>query len=293
MKYLLIPLLSFFPLLGQTLFWLEPAFRQDSLQWSLVTHDGSQKTVSDLKWHNIQMIDIAGGFSTSFCDSWIFSFAGDYGKVFDGYVVDKDHGESVLSSEIRASANKGEAFDLSLGVGRLFIWEKWSVTPMVGVAHAEQHFRLIHGKAYWDASEEGIAFPDLHSNYRTRWSSLWVGASKTYEATESFTLYSQIQIHAARYKAYGHWNLRKEFVDDFCHTGWGLGGYATAGFSYRIYQQWHLGLKGDIRYFEIRNGVDRTDYLDEQTGALQKGRGRLKKVTWQSFSVGISLIYGF
>lgn len=295
MKRLIFALLFTTYLAADTSFWLGTGWRQDSLNWNIAGYHHEPNVLSELKWKSIQMWEIAGGFKTQFFDCVVFKFYGDYAKVFSGRVTDQDFAgddRTLMYSESKSKANKGEAFDLSLGLGYPFTFCDFTITPLIGYAHMEQHFRIIHGRETVDELDHILrSFPDLHSNYRTKWNSFWIGADNNYLITDDINVYANVEGHFAHYKATGHWNLRTDFADDFKHHGYGWGLILSGGASYQLCNQLYVGLGVLYRYFHIHHGCDETSFFEGDTVVV--GKSSLNAVNWHSFSAGLAIGYGF
>lgn len=292
---------------SESLVTLGAGWRQDYLNWNIAGFHNEPNILSELKWKDLQMWEISGSYIGTFCD-WIYLRAkGDYAQIYSGRNTDADflgNNRTELFSLSHNSANKGEAFDLSIGIGIPFHFfcDQLFIAPLIGYSQMEQHLSLHNGFQVFDAfSGFRGHFQGLHSNYRARWMCGFIGFDSAYEINCDSYVAFNAEYYFSRYHGSGHWNLRTDLLDDFKHRGWAHGYSVYAGAFYRIWYQAFLGLGVNWRYFHLRHGTDTTEFLDpifDSNGNIVAeeilgGSTRLNEVNWGSFRVIASLTYEF
>lgn len=282
-------------------------WREDNLTWSIAGPHHIPTILSELEWKKIQMFCISGEYRGDVCTHWYLRLSGDYGKVYAGKNIDADYlgnHRTLLFSRSRNAGNRGEAFDLSLGVGYPLRHgcEGLQVIPLVGYAHMEQHFQMRKGYQTFDLFTDQIGpFPGLHSNYRAKWMDAWTGFDILYQCTPCLKLYGYFEYHFSVYHGTGHWNLRRDFLGDFHHRGHGDGYAVTLGGNWEVWNHLSLGLRGHYQYLAIRKGFDKTKFLlpiFNSSGELIDeevivGRLPLHRVHTDSISLQLILCYDF
>lgn len=252
-------------------------YRQDSLSWSIGGPGGDPNILSELSWTNLRMIDYRGAWSGDFMNYHI-RFSGDYATILGGQVRDSDYDADDREGEFSRSiskANKGEAFDLSLGVGRCRFCIFGVKTELLGgVALQEQHLRMMDGKQVIDTRHPDEVGPieGLHSNYRAKWYSYWTGVD--FEAPYGFS--GTVEGHRSRFRGTGHWNLRDDLVKDFDHKAWGWGVVVNLAWRWHYSRCLAFGLFGEYENHWTEKGLDLV-YIAE--GTVHQP---LNRVRWQS-----------
>lgn len=282
-------------------------WRQDHLNWSISGPDNHPNVLSELEWKNIQMLEVRGLWRMDLCTDWRVEIDGGYGHIYSGSNVDSDYAgdhHTELFSRSKNGADRGEAFDFSLGLGYpLCYWgPELVITPMIGYAQYEQHFQIVNGFQEVDTVTGFVGrFGGLHSSYQTRWMNAWLGFDFEYEPLCQWELYGSLQWHFSSYKARGHWNLRDDFLGDFKHDGSGQGALVELGVEYAIWHPLAVGIATRFQTMYLSHGTDKTKFLDpifdEQGNEIGsepvEGQTRLNSVHWYSIAVGATLSYVF
>lgn len=277
-------------------FSLGLGYRQDHFDWHIgLEHDGPN-VLSELKWKDLQMFQVSGTLRALLCNAIYFRGKADYATIFHGSVTDTDfegRNRTFPYLKSKSSANKGEAFDLSAGLGYEFtlFCERFTFCPLAGYSLQEQHLRMYNGRLLLDADDpdfQPFYFSGLHSNYRAKWYTPWVGFDVSYTFDCDLVYYGEFEYHWGNYKGTGHWNMRDEFTDDFDHSGRAHGGVFTFGAKYPFGCCWTAGVEMNYQYFQVTNGRDRTYF---HGNIIEAGSPNfsvdipLKKVHWHSFAL--------
>lgn len=279
--------------------WLGLGWREDNLHWTIAGPGGVPNILSELEWNQIKMWEIAAGYYGPLGNFEYLKFNADYAKVYSGKNVDSDYLENdrrALFSQSRNSANHGEAFDFSFGIGYPIskCWDPIDIVPVVGVALMEQHFTMRKGDQTFD-SLTGIVGPieGLHSHYYSRSTTTWIGFDINIEPTYEVSYQLGFQYHVGNYRAKGHWNLRTDFVKDFRHTGVIKGVLLTAAVNSRLFEQFSVGARIEYNDMHLHHGHDRLYFYDDDGISIVKYKTRLNNVYWRSFKILATLAYEF
>jgi len=270
-------------------------YRQDSLNWNIGSPTGHPDILSELSWKNLRMIDYHAQLTYDNPSLFYARFSGDYAVICDGTVRDSDWDEDGRTEEFSRSINnagKGEAFDLSLGIGfpRYRFLEKITLIPLIGFAMQEQHLQIYDGFQVINTENEFTGpFSGLHSNYRAKWYSPWIGFDMYANLAPRLWLYSAIEGHFSCYRGTGHWNLREDFTDDFKHEAWGGGIVAKLAANYQIRQHLDAGILLEYQNHWCYNGSDYTTALED--GVTYTVKQPLNSVRWQSARAILTMTY--
>lgn len=308
-RSLALALLLYGPVLAEDVnVWVGLGWRQDNLSWNIAGPHGHPNVLSELKWKNIDMIDINAGVSGMFFEDWYYKFTGDYAKVYNGSNEDSDYlgdHRTNLFAQSKNDAKKGEAIDLSFGLGYpLHYWcNELVIIPLIGYALNEQHLTMQNGFQTVDTFHGHVGpIPDLHSNYRARWMNAWIGLDFGYQATCEFLIYGSAEYHFASYRGSGHWNLRNDFVGPFKHNGNDANGFLVAlNAEYDICYGFAAGVFANYRMMQLNGGTDKTHFLEPQfdqngnyIGDIElTGTSKLNSVKWHSYRIGMNASYEF
>lgn len=270
------------------------AYRNDSLNWSISGGEEGPNILSELKWEGLHANLVSSYFQLTTCSNIYVRANGCYGKIFHGTNYDSDYAGDNRTFEFSrsiANAGKGELFDLSAGIGYLFSWpcSKAVFAPLAGAAWNEQHLQLFDGQQL--IPEWGRIF-DLHSSYKTRWSSFWLGGDFAYAVACNITAFASFEYHWALYRGKGHWNLREEFLSDFKHRSCGHGTLAQAGVNYTFKGGWGIVLIAKYQDWRTRGGTHsvKVDIFDSEPETIKTG---LNSVNWHSFQASILATYTY
>lgn len=278
-------------------------YRVDSLNWNIAGQGGVPSVLSELKWTDLRMGQISLCMENTFDNCVLLGFEGDYARIFHGNNRDSDYLGSHRTLEFSRSlnsANKGEAFDLSVYFGYKMnapfndCFHNFEFCPKVGYSHHEQHLSMHKGFQALDVFDINNLgpFAGLKSSYRARWFGPWVGFDAAYEMCCKFKIFGSFQYHFARYNGKGHWNLRSDLADDFQHHGWAHGFLSRVGAQYEFDSGVAYGIQATYLTFKLRDGRDRIFFFDEDGSILVSGT-KLNQVNWHSFRIEAYLSYRF
>ncbi len=281
---------------------LASGYRQDQLNWSIAGLKHHPNIISELEWCDLNSAEISGAIALSL-DSLFFCGKADYGRIFSGRQRDSDYFGDNRTNEVsrsRAKSDKGEVFDLSIGLGYPLIYSFFTFIPLVGWSLDEQHLRQRKGIQSIDTQYpifEGRTIRGLHSNYRAKWKGPWLGLELKSEIFCRCILSGSLEYHWINYEGTGHWNLRPDFCRDFEHRSDGQGFIGTLCAEQILTEKLTLGSSAVYRKFKTGRGHDRKFF---------KGRTRndeeelpisiefpLNSVHWSSYSLKFYISYSF
>lgn len=280
------------------------------LDWNIGTVDRQPDVLSELEWKKLRFWNTRIFTSARILERANLSFEGNYGKIFDGYNEDSDYsisGRKGLYKYSRATANKGEIFDLSLALGYDFHYSNFTITPLAGWEKSEQHVRLMSPSHFtYDGNFDPFdpndfifagSYQDLHSNYRAKWEGPWTGISAAFDWGR-FHLIGKVQYHWLDYHGTGHWNLRQEFFGDFHQDGHGGGPKIKVEAVYDVNSYSAVGIVGTYTNYHMKGGVDRVRIYDPfnpdfAPDTIVEARSRVNDVNWESFTLVINCKWQF
>lgn len=272
-------------------------YRQDSLNWSIAGENNHPNILSELKWENLEIWEIRASAEALLCKHIYFKGEGDYGKIYNGRNRDSDYlldHRRLEYSRAITKADRGEVFDFLVGFGYQFslFYKKFFITPLAGYSYHEQHLQMHNGFQKISIFKQLGKIKGLHSNYRGKWSSPWLGFDASYLLDCKLKLKGGFEYHWAHYHGTGHWNLR-DFPRDFQHVGNGYGLVGTLECDYQFCNHWILGFLFKYQDWRMHHGCDHT-YLTASSGSsYDRVSTRLNVVNWHSFSVTLNAGYHF
>jgi hypothetical protein len=310
-------------------YYIAAGWREDDFNWTVKNSRKSKRwpeVISRVKWKNLGMYQLSGGFRY-ICRKYVARFHGDIGWVYNGRNKDLDFLETFGSSSssssnssssdgssssssgsgrkiiISKSSNKsdhGYAYDLVPGVGYQLTSNggRCIVTPMAGGSYRGQKLHIEKGKQKINLfNPQHIGhIKDLHSTYITRWWGGWVGAEFETKVECNAWLFGGFQWHWLRYRAKGHWNLRKD-MESFRHQANAQGYVADLGFSWECIPNFTVGFRGDYKFFHTDTGkeISRFKVFDQPLGKSRhiRVKGTLRRAHWHIISVSAFLGYRF
>lgn len=277
--------------------------------WNIATPDREIDVLSELEWENLQYWNTRLYTGLHLTPEVIITFEGNYGQLYEGHCDDSDYslsGRKNRWSFSRSTANRGEIFDYSFGGAYDFCWSGASINadrvalrPVAGWECAAQHLRQMSPSHFiyngnndpFDPNDLLIHgdYTGLHSNYRGRWQGPWTGLFCNIKWTR-FHLNGGFEYHWLNYLGTGHWNLRREFYDDFRQTGRGEGLKLKFSTSYDLTEIWSVGLMGTYTDYHIKGGIDRVRFYDPNNpdfpdDTILEARTRLNAVHWHAFTI--------
>lgn len=235
-------------------------YRQDEFKWSIAGDDGIPDISSEVKWKELQMIEVSGYASYTSCRNYHVRISGDYGYICSGRNIDSDFSdddreELFLKSE--NNAGKGYVYDLDAAIGYRFTSTcgRFIGTPLVGCSFHSQRLTAFDGETvFFDGDRSVRELPDLNNVYKARWIGPFIGFDFIARVEGCAYLFGSVQGHWASFRGSGKWNLRPEFSSfhDRAH-GWGY--IISLGGNWEIWDHWSIGLVSTYRYFRTHEGT--------------------------------------
>lgn len=287
-------------------------YRQDCLMWETAGPPKGAKINSRLTWKNIQIWEVQAHFRAVSRENLYVALCGSFGWVFNGKNRDSDYtkynGQVYEYSRSEHQAGKGYVYDASTAVGYVFrrCLGPLQFIPLVGYSWNTQQFHMYKGRQRIDLINRGPQknpFGNLNSYFRARWSGPWLGGVGYWEQGNCLLWRGQFEYHWAEYKGRGHWNLRSDIAGNFRQSGYGEGFLLSLGLNYRFCTNWYVEALGRYQQMRVDGGHDKVwvdaKYL-KSTKKLPLKRfsdgkvcalvtGRVRRVHWNTFAVGITL----
>lgn len=295
-----------------TLTWdFAAGYRQDDLKWSICGPYGRPNILSELQWTNLQIPEVSAQFKTTFCNYLYFRTYADYGWIVEGRNQDSDYHGNNRTMEYSRSVNKancGHVWDASIAAGWTFPFcdELLWINPLLGYSIHHQDLHLRSGKQVINTEYPSFvgAFPGLNSTYNAHWKGFWGGLDVDYyfDCPYDVALRGTFEYHwNTMYDGSGHWNLRKEFLNNFSHRATGYGVIAGLGMDYDLLCGWLIGISGNYQNFWTNTGIERglvmVETFDSEGFVIDRERikvgTRLNKVEWRSWNILGHLEYQF
>jgi hypothetical protein len=294
--------------MAESLISVGAGWRMDHLDWSIAGPDNEPNILSELEWKDVEMWQVSGKMAADFFCDWYLKVSGDYGKIYSGKNIDSDFGgnnRTKLFLRSTSEADRGEAFDLSVGIG--YPLDCFSdcvrIIPLIGYAYSQQNLTMRKGFITINFLDDVMGrFPGLHSHYRARWVNGWLGFDFTIPLfCDRAKLFGTAEIHTSSFHGTGHWNLRSDFVGDFDHHAKGWGYYLLGGGECRIWSSFFLGAQVSFFWMQASNGSDTTQVVvpifdplgNVIAEEVVEARTKLNSVNWHSIRVSAILSYEF
>jgi outer membrane protease len=282
-------------------FKLTTGYRRDRLHWSIAALDGSPNILSELRWDEVESLELAGELRWSNPSNLYLRACGAVGWIVDGDNRDSDYlGDDRTLEFSRSYADTdGSVMDGSIGVGYRFdlplfsVGDRFHLMPLAGYSYHAQNLEDTDGRqvvaAYGFPMPLG-PFGGLDSSYDAYWHGPWLGFDFDLGLSERHHLTGSLEYHWADYRAEADWNLREDFQHpvSFRHKADGEGVMASIGYRYRPQNRWFLELDVHYRNMSADAGEDKTWFSDGSS--LET---RLNEVEWESWSVDIGLGFLF
>ena len=279
-------------------------FRSDCLKWNIAGSRSGPDILSELTWRDLHMAEVFGQINIGVGCIYLKA-KGDYANIFHGKNQDSDYLESHRQREYSRSYAKtdGSAFDILGGAGIRFPFfcEHLYIIPVGGYADSELDLCDKQGYQAVDLFDEDNlgSFPGLHSKYKAKWFGPWAGVDAEWRFyQQSIRLLGSFEYHWATYKGNGHWNLRRDFAGNIHHSANGYGLVGLLGLQNEFWCGWTMSLYGNYNYWHADRGrhsirVYASDLNSYSSSETVKLGTRLNEVTWQSYSVLLTVGYNF
>lgn len=262
-------------------------YRTDRLHW----HVGFDQTVdisfpdstsSSLRWRDLRIGYITAIGRYTNCANFYFRGFATAGQIYHGRASDKDFVDGQLMLESRATANEGHVYDFSGGIGYTFrfLCDRGAISPLVGYSYDVQQLQMHDLRVTVDNFGGCLGkVPGLHNSYRTRWKGFWFGVDFRLYMLCGLSLFGSAEYHLTHFRAYGHWNLRPDFIKDFKQHARGWAGLYTLGLRYEFFRYYYFAVTGIYQGWHTHKGQDTVYFA---TGPIES---RLRGVFWHSLGV--------
>lgn len=272
--------------------FLSVGYRKDKLNWNEASENGSVNIMSELKWENLNIVQLSATAKLYFYFDWSLHAKLNYGSINSGSNQDSDYNGNNRTLEFSRSNNKGggDVGDASLGLGRtirLFnnVGENFlAVTPLFGLSIHQQNLTMTDGYQTLTTTGTGLGpFYGLNNSYDAQWQGPWVGIETLLQTGGNWSLSATAEYHWADYTAQANWNLRPL---SFTHTAQGQGLLLAVGASYLVSKDTSVNFSVNSQQWHTGAGTDRT--VDSSNGSVTWYP--LNAVNWEStaFNVGMS-----
>ncbi|MDY7030391.1 MAG: TonB-dependent receptor [Thermodesulfobacteriota bacterium] len=281
-------------------------YRVDNVDWSIAGYsDGDYINIfSELTWKDLEIYqtnikaEITVGSENPSHGAAYFKGCVGYGWIVEGENQDSDYDGNDRTLEWSRSNNDsddGDTKDFSLGMGLRFfhVWDKLTLTPLVGYSYHEQNLTVTNGLQTISTRFPAIPlgpFPGLNSTYETQWKGPWVGVDLDYRLTRNFHFAVTLEYHWAEYEAEANWNLRTDLAHpkSFEHRADGNGMVISLYFEYAFTKRLSIDTILDFQDWKTETGVHRAFGADGSTGTTQ-----LNEINWESTAFMLSITYEF
>lgn len=288
-------------------------YRVDHLDWNIADTSGHPNVLSELEWGCVYMAQFSLQFEATLCPQIYLKARGDYGTIAHGTNTDKDYGKDnrqSLFSYSRNKAGRGYAYDGWGGIGYVLNFPCIRFIPLGGYSTHKLALRQFDGfqvfyigrKNPFDPHSPDFSGPieGLNSSYTARFQGPWAGADLHWDWC-NFHYFMGFEYHWADYRALGDWNLRKEFANDFIHSGKAHGQLYRIGVDCDLTCGWGMGVLLTYQNWKLKNGTDRTFFFNFDTNPIPPGgevpiivgKTRLNQVNWNSFLIELNVFYDF
>ncbi len=283
---------------------LKTGYRQDYLRWNIAgdIHGHDPNILSELTWDDLHILQLQADGEVVGNDFWRLEGVVGFGEILSGKNQDSDYlanNRSQESSRSNNDTNDDDVLDLSLGGGiqfylksskdmeELLETDRLGVGLLGGYSYHQQNLRITDGFQTIPATGP---FGGLNSTYQAEWDGPWLGV-ELFGKRDRFTGRARFQYHWVDYYAEADWNLRTDFqhpksFEHEAEDGKGRTFILDAG--YVLNDQWSLHLEGDLRFFSMGTGFDRTFFSSGTVSTT-----RLNEVKWISYAFLFSATYQF
>lgn len=270
--------------------------RQDDLSWSIADVDGSPNILSELKFDDINSLEIGAELDLRAPVGFEAQIALRYGEILDGSNRDSDYmgdDRTLEWSRSDNAVNDDDLWDASVGVGWGVDWtDKRSgrgarFTPMIGYSVHQQNLRLSDGVQTIPPSGP---FPGLDSTYQSEWRGPWIGLHSLYEGSARWSMGLDLEFHWGDYEAQADWNLRADLQHplSFEHEADGRGLLLRLEGIRQLGRRSDLTLRLGFEDWETDAGTDRVYLADGSVVST-----RFNGAQWQSLSLDCGWRYRF
>ncbi len=250
-------------------------YQQEQLSWSTASPTGTPNPITQVAWNDIALTRLQTAFDITTPSGFSFKGMGNYGWVVDGSGQEQAYGNPAQTSP----SNQGYSWSGSLATGYQFKLTRrnnaLSVTPLVGYAWQKQKNTL--GQAQ-------------QNRYTSDWEGPWLGMNIALSLFDRHQLFSGFQYHWADYYATADWQSASglQRSTSFIHNATATGIFATAGYRYKVSEQWGMKLAVDYQKWQTDSGNERL-FLPNGTAV----NSSLNSVRRESMGVNLGVNFSF
>jgi hypothetical protein len=300
----------------ESMVWLDLGYRQDNLDWNIAgdISGANPNVISELKWQNLQSVQLQGGFEMLWRKSIYMRGRAGYGGIRSGDNQDSDFAYDNRQGEFSRSNNQadgGHVTDASIGLGvpydfHVFASGRLRVIPMLGYSSHSQHVTMKEGvqtlsdtstaraAGLIDSTESivpvGYRLAGLDATYTANWKGPWLGADLDFMAHQQSRFIARVELHRAYFYGEGDWNLRADYEHprSYEHVADGYGVIMTLEWQAGLASKWDARVLLTLQSWSTDPGLIRFFKTDGGTPEQQ-----LNEVNWRSATLFFSVGYDF
>lgn len=283
--------------------------RWDSLDWkSSGVVFGSSESFRQ-KWKDIKIGLIEADFQFLACEHYLLKGDFDYGWVYGkNHLSSSDFGSSSgfssssSSSGFSSKSKKGNAYDLSIGLGYQFNFDCYQIAfaPLVGYSYNYLKINRHGVDGPYDSFSSGSSSSDGGRGHKFRLSGPWLGFATTYQATCEMLLYLDYAFHWATFRATvdngfafedsSATNFRTNFRSKKTY-----GNEVTIGGIYTLCDCWFAGLKFNYKnWFTNKSHHSRSPYDFSFSSSSSSGSdANFRNFNWNTYTITVDVGYTF
>ena len=286
-------------------FYYGGGYRRDDFKYSFAGTNDFPDTLANFQWKSLQSYQMNAEYNHTTWNQWYWRFNGMYGNIVSG---DNHHneydgdGKTDKYSNTHSNADRGQVWDVSAGVGHMWISDtgRFSIAPIVGYSFHEQRLHILGGDQEYNPTELIVGrIPELRGRNIAEWSSPWVGLDMVLRLQCNVTLRGGGEWHFVRYQSRGYWRTDDTFDIHWIDKAFGYGATAFFGFDWELCEDWCVGVYGNYRHFYTRQGHHEVDVKVNTDPGLVFGTiptvddVHLNSVTWNMYSISVTAAYRF
>lgn len=257
------------------LFHIDSGYRHDTVEWDVAAPGGAPNTQMTAEWQDIEMAELKGGFNIGMPYGLTLNGQTGYAWTVDGagrqqYFLGDN--QTRLFSDTRHDGSNGDAWNVSLALGRAFIFGSpesspvwFKATPLAGYAWRQQDLSLRNGQQQLNATGFSTQTANVENDYRMRMHGPWLGMDLNLSILQSHQLFASFQHHWADYQGKGRWRQAAALLEQplgFEHSTDITGIVASAGYRFFARDGWGLSLAFDYQKWDGESGVERSFLSD-------------------------------
>ncbi len=267
-------------------------YREDGMKFTTTDDSGVPVIRQEKKWRDMKILPAMISLSyVSNCKIYARGYA-TYGRVYDGTGFDRLFEDDVINdaSSFRGCADRGEVFDFNGGLGYQLrsCDRRFSISPLIGYAHNEQHFRLYRMHTLADPD---TVLDETHQSFMPLWRGPWLGVDASIGPICKFRAYGGWEFHWLLYRATGSETGPAGADRFFRHKANGYGQFIWGGVNYECCKNWSFGLQGTYQWMWTKEGSEFSK--QKNLNPVVEERLTLNRVDWHSFTGIITVVYNY